>query len=155
MMQQLGAWVLVTIPAALLLVSACQVGNSQVRPSSSAGQDTMVDTTETDSLRLVNGTEGTLLYQAFHPKSARPLRRQIEVDLSNPQAEVVQRGESAVLWACDALDTYEGYTLHLYRVGAADNDGMATAQLSRSIDLTRDRLVELQQEECRLEISEL
>lgn len=156
MMQHLSAYALFVVSAAVLLVvGACQVGGSQAQQSSApAAGDASGTPPPADSLTLVNQTDSAFVYDAFPPNANRPLRQQIEVDVENPRPEYVSQGDSVALWDCNALTDYENYALHLYRVGAPDDTGTATAHLSKSIRLTSDRLATLQQEEgCRLEVS--
>lgn len=140
--------------AGLLVASGCQTGGAQPAPGQqdAAGQRVA----DSDSLTLINQADAALVYLAFNPRWGRPLKMQMEVDLDNPPPEFVPQDSSAALWDCDALEDYEGFTLHLYRVEPpADGGSDATAYLAESIEMTTDRFAALRGDGCRLEVEEL
>jgi hypothetical protein len=116
-------------------------------------------TESSDSLMLVNRTDTAFVALAFHPKTARPLKSNIEVNVrekrtSEEPSFYVAAGDSTALWPCDSLGQYEDYTLHLYRIpGGAE--GVVKAPLARSVRLTADHLDAARDQRCRLEINEL
>jgi hypothetical protein len=109
--------------AAVLLAGAHQVGESKaLGVSPEEGNDGgSAGTVQADSLLLVNRTDTAFVALAFHPKTARPLKSKIEVNLSEKRASeepsfYVAAGDSTALWPCDSLGQYENYELHLYRI---------------------------------------
>ena len=150
--------------AAVLLAGAHQAGESKALerlPEEGSG-DASAGAAQSDSLTLVNRTDTAFVYLAFHPKTARPQPAQVEVDLGDPGPAYVAAGDSAYvtagdsrgLWACDSLEQYENYTLHLYRIPAGAQ-GVVQAPLARSVVLTTERLNAARHRCCRLEIGDL
>ncbi len=155
-MRYVWLFLLALLTAALTAAPACEgprssssAASTEAPPASRAAMP--------DSLLLVNRTDTAFVFEAFHPMMARPLPQQIEVDLEAPPSSYVAASDTTALWPCDALDEYEGFTLHLYRVAPAPEDTTrTTARLARSVVLTSDRLGAARAEDdCHLVIDTL
>lgn len=101
---------------------------------------------------LVNQTDSALVYLAFHPKTARPLQQQIEVNMEESPSNYVAVGDTAALWDCTELDAYEEFDLHLYSVAEAQDGSTRSAHLRRSVTVTEALIEEIRQNDCRLVI---
>lgn len=150
------------LPVAAVLLAGARLdeGSQALELSPEEGSGGASDgTAQTDSLTLLNRTDTAFVALAFHPKTARPLKSKIEVDVGEQRASeepsfYVAVGDSTALWPCDSLGQYENYTLHLYRI-PADAQGVVQASLARSVVLTAERLNAARGRRCRLGIEEL
>jgi hypothetical protein len=108
--------------ATVLFTGGCLDGESKVPALSSEGSSgASAGTAGADSLLLVNRTDTAFVALAFHPKTTRPLKSNIEVNVREKRASeepsfYVAAGDSTALWPCDSLGQYENYELHLYRI---------------------------------------
>lgn len=141
------------LPLLVLLLTACQ---TSVTPDGS--EDAVPRQQQSpDSIQVINAT-GAPVYVIHMPaRAARPVRQEVTLDVTTPPAGYLAPDSAMALpnVTCESRDQLEGDALLLYRVGAPDAGGQATATLASTRPLTAEVLAALADNDCRLVIDAL